>query len=78
MIGALGGRDTQDRSARRAPELASAGAIYSYSFILTSLDVSSPDKAAAAKQRHRHRTTIENNAVLAGAIKESSGDDDDH
>jgi hypothetical protein len=30
------------------PELASAGAIYTYSFILTNLDVSAPDKAAVA------------------------------
>ena len=42
------------------PELANAGAIYGYSFILTSLDVSSPDKAAAAEHWYRHRTTIEN------------------
>jgi hypothetical protein len=42
------------------PELAGADAIYGYSFILTSLDVSSPDKAAAAEHWYRHRTTIEN------------------
>jgi hypothetical protein len=42
------------------PELARAGAIYAYSFILTSLDVSAPDKAAAAEHWYRHRTTIEN------------------
>ena len=39
------------------PELASAGAIYGYSFILTNLDVSAPDKAAAAEHWYRHRTT---------------------
>ena len=42
------------------PELAGADAIYGYSFILTNLDVSAPDKAAAAEHWYRHRTTIEN------------------
>ena len=42
------------------PELAEAAAIYGYSFILTNLDVSAPDKAAAAEHWYRHRTTIEN------------------
>jgi hypothetical protein len=42
------------------PDLADAGAICSYSFILTNLDVSAPDKAAAAEHWYRHRTTIEN------------------
>ena len=42
------------------PELAQASAIYAYSFILTKLDVSAPDKAAAAEHWYRHRTTIEN------------------
>ena len=42
------------------PELAGADAIYGYSFILTNLDVSTPDKAAAAEHWYRHRTTIEN------------------
>ena len=41
-------------------ELAGAGAIYAYSFILTNLDVSAPDKAAAAEHWYRHRTTVEN------------------
>ena len=41
-------------------ELQDAGAIYGYSFILTNLDVSAPDKAAAAEHWYRHRTTIEN------------------
>jgi Transposase DDE domain group 1 len=49
-----------DQRALPIPELASAGAIYAYSFILTSLDVSSPDKAAAAEHWYRHRTTVEN------------------
>jgi hypothetical protein len=41
-------------------ELAAAGAIYAYSFILTNLDVSAPDKTVAAEHWHRHRTTVEN------------------
>ena len=42
------------------PELARQPAVYAYSFILTNLDVSSPDKAAAAEHWYRHRTTVEN------------------
>ena len=49
-----------DQRALPIPELAGAGAIYAYSFILTNLDVSSPDKAAAAEHWYRHRTTVEN------------------
>jgi hypothetical protein len=37
-----------------------AGAIYGYSFILTNLDVATPDKAAAVEHWYRHRTTVEN------------------
>ena len=42
------------------PELAAQPAIYAYSFILTSLDVSTPDQAAAVENWYRHRTTVEN------------------
>jgi Transposase DDE domain group 1 len=49
-----------DQRALPIPELAGAGAIYAYSFILTNLDVTSPDKAAAAEHWYRHRTTVEN------------------
>ncbi len=42
------------------PELARAGPIYAYSFILTNLDVSTPDQAVAAEHWYRHRTTAEN------------------
>jgi DDE family transposase len=42
------------------PELAAQPAIYAYSFILTSLDVSAPDKAVAVEHWYRHRTTVEN------------------
>ena len=41
-------------------ELEHADAIYGYSFILTNLDVSTQDRAAAAEHWYRHRTTIEN------------------
>ena len=49
-----------DQRALPFPELARASAIYAYSFILTNLDVSAPDKAAAVEHWHRHRTTVEN------------------
>ena len=49
-----------DQRALPIPELASAGAIYAYSFILTNLDVTAPDKAAAVEHWYRHRTTVEN------------------
>jgi hypothetical protein len=42
------------------PELASAGPVYAYSFIMTSLDVSTPSQAVAAEHWYRHRTTVEN------------------
>jgi hypothetical protein len=42
------------------PELAQQTAVYAYSFILTNLNVSSPDKAAAVEHWYRHRTTVEN------------------
>ena len=41
-------------------ELIPADAVYGYSFILTNLDVSTPDKAASVEHWHRHRTQIEN------------------
>ena len=49
-----------DQRALPFAELARAGAIYAYSFILTSLDISSPDNAVAAGHWYRHRTTVEN------------------
>jgi Transposase DDE domain group 1 len=42
------------------PELAAQPAVCAYSFILTNLDVSSPDKAAAVEHWYRRRTTVEN------------------
>ena len=41
------------------PELACAGPVYGYSFILTNLDVSSPD-GRPPEHWYRHRTTVEN------------------
>jgi hypothetical protein len=49
-----------DQRALPFPELAGAGPVYGYSFILTNLDVSSPARAAAAEHWYRHRTTVEN------------------
>ncbi|HME64500.1 MAG TPA: IS1380 family transposase [Streptosporangiaceae bacterium] len=49
-----------DQRALPLPELAQAAAIYAYSFILTNLDVTAPDKGAAAEHWYRHRTTVEN------------------
>ena len=47
-----------DQRALPLPELADAGPVYAY--ILTNLDVSAPDKAAAVEHWYRHRTTVEN------------------
>ena len=49
-----------DQRALPFDELAGAGAIYAYSFIMTNLDVSSPGKAVAAEHWYRHRTSVEN------------------
>ncbi len=49
-----------DQRALPLDELAAADAIYAHSFILTNLDVSTPDQAAAAEHWYRHRTSIEN------------------
>ena len=42
------------------PELAQQPAVYAYSFIVTNLDVTAPDEAAAVEHWYRHRTTVEN------------------
>ena len=49
-----------DQRALPLAELATAEMVYAYSFILTNLDVSTPDQAAAVEHWYRHRTTIEN------------------
>ena len=49
-----------DQRALPIPELAQAGPVYAYSFILTNLDVTAPGQAVAAEHWYRHRTTVEN------------------
>jgi len=49
-----------DQRALPITELADADAIYGYSFILTNLEVSTPEHAAAVEHWYRHRTSIEN------------------
>jgi hypothetical protein len=49
-----------DQRALPLGELAQADAVYGYSFILTNLDVSTPEQAAAVEYWYRHRTEIEN------------------
>ena len=49
-----------DQRALPLAELAAADAVYGYSFIVTNLDVSTPDKAAAVEHWYRHRTQVEN------------------
>jgi len=49
-----------DQRALPITELTDADAIYGYSFILTNLDVSTKNKAAAVEHWYRHRTSIEN------------------
>ncbi len=53
-------------------ELAELDVVYGYSFIVTSLDVSTPAKAAAVEHWYRHRTEIENvfrDAKLGAALR---------
>jgi hypothetical protein len=49
-----------DQRALPLDELAAADAVYGYSFILTNLDLTTPDQAAAVEHWYRHRTEIEN------------------
>jgi hypothetical protein len=49
-----------DQRALPIPELEQEPAIYACSFICTSLDVSTPAKAAAVEHWYRHRTSAEN------------------
>jgi len=49
-----------DQRSLSLAELAEADAVYGYSFILTNLDVSTPEHAAAVEHWYRHRTQIEN------------------
>jgi hypothetical protein len=49
-----------DQRALPLDELAEADAVYGYSFIVTNLDVSTGERAAAVEHWYRHRTQIEN------------------
>jgi Transposase DDE domain group 1 len=49
-----------DQRALPLTELATAETVYGYSFIVTNLDVSTPERAAEAEHWYRHRTAIEN------------------
>ncbi|MGH3900207.1 MAG: transposase [Pseudonocardiaceae bacterium] len=53
-------RRTLHPDQRALPLAELADAVYGYSFIVTNLDVSTPDKAAAVEHWYRHRTAIEN------------------
>jgi Transposase DDE domain group 1 len=61
-----------DQRALPIAELAEADAVYGYSFIVTNLDVHTPDKAAAVEHWYRHRTAIENifrDAKIGAALR---------
>lgn len=61
-----------DQRALPIAELADLDAVYGYSFIVTNLDVSTPDQAAAVEHWYRHRTAIENvfkDAKLGAALR---------
>jgi hypothetical protein len=49
-----------DQRALPIDELAAADAVYGYSFVVTNLDVSTGERAAAVEHWYRHRTSIEN------------------
>jgi hypothetical protein len=49
-----------DQRALPFDELAAADALYGYAFIVTDLDVSTADNAAAVEHWYRHRSQIEN------------------
>jgi hypothetical protein len=69
------GRRRTLRPDQRAPPIAALAdldAVYGYSFIVTNLDVSTPDKAAATEHWYRHRTELENifrDAKLGAALR---------
>jgi hypothetical protein len=61
-----------DQRALPLDELAEADAVYGYSFIVTDLDVSRGEKAAAVEHWYRHRTQVENifrDAKLGAALR---------
>jgi hypothetical protein len=61
-----------DQRALPIAELADADTVYGYSFIVTNLDVSTPEQAAAVEHWYRHRTAIENvfrDAKIGAALR---------
>ena len=61
-----------DQRALPIAELADLDTVYGYSFIVTNLDVSTPDKAAAVEHWYRHRTQTKNifrDAKLGAALR---------
>jgi hypothetical protein len=61
-----------DQRALPLAELAEADAVYGYSFIVTNLDVSTPEQAAVVEHWYRHRTAIENvfrDAKIGAALR---------
>ena len=61
-----------DQRALPIIELAGADAVYGYSFIVTDLDVSTGERAAAVEHWYRHRTQVENvfrDAKLGAALR---------
>jgi hypothetical protein len=61
-----------DQRALPLDELAEADAVYGYSFVVTNLDVSTGERAAAVEHWYRHRTAIENifrDAKLGAALR---------
>jgi Transposase DDE domain group 1 len=61
-----------DQRALPLDELAEADTVYGYSFIVTNLDISTPDSAAAVEHWYRHRTAIENifrDAKIGAALR---------
>jgi hypothetical protein len=49
-----------DQRALPITELATADAVYGYSFVVTNIDVTSGERAAAVEHWYRHRTQVEN------------------
>jgi hypothetical protein len=61
-----------DQRALPITELAEADTVYGYSFIVTNLDVSTLEQAAAVEHWYRHRTAIENifrDAKIGAALR---------
>jgi hypothetical protein len=61
-----------DQRALPLDELVTADAVYGYSFIVTNLDVTSGERAAAVEHWYRHRTQVENifrDAKLGAALR---------